>query len=143
MYKIYMLINLKDPDKKYIGCTTHTYVQRFYSGYGGKMGRYINDNHLTIDDLTYITLAEIDSEIIARKLEKLFIDLLDTVEHGLNSYSNNSGVRSRIKCVETNDEFDSVYEAAEYFNYHDRGSSINKHLNGKTKKCKGLHFIRL
>lgn len=144
MYKIYMLINLKDPDKKYIGCTTcSSYIKRFYAGYGGKMGRYISDNNLNINDLTYITLAEIDNEILARKLETFFIDLLGTAVEGLNSYSNNSGVRSRIKCIETNKEFDSVYEAAKYFGYHDRGSSINKHLNGKTKKCKGLHFIRL
>lgn len=46
-----------------------------------------------------------------------------------------------IKCLESGEIFDCIKSAAEYF--HGDRSFLTKHLKGKYKSFKGLHFILL
>jgi group I intron endonuclease len=50
----------------------------------------------------------------------------------------NAGHRKRVVCVETNQIFESVKDAGNYFSVHP--SSITGVLKGKYKTCKGKHF---
>lgn len=62
------------------------------------------------------------------------------IEKKKNGYvQKNEGHKKKIVCVETNQVFDSVKEAAKYLHLTD-GSCLSAVLKGRRKTCKGFHF---
>lgn len=51
----------------------------------------------------------------------------------------NNGHKKKVRCIETNQIYNSIKEAGEYFSVDP--SSISGVLTGKYKTCKGKHFV--
>lgn len=64
---------------------------------------------------------------------------LENIKHSLSVLGKTKN--KAVKCIETNQSFNSIKEASEYFNVD--SSSLSKHLLGKHKKCCNYHWVYL
>ena len=107
-------------------------------------GEYIPAERLSIGtiDQLYLSLRISMIEEISKEKMPIILDEAFAYFDDEDKTIRTNKCLQKVKCIETNEVFDSVIEATIKFGYKSH-STISNVLNGRTKTAYGYHWVRI